>query len=257
MLLLGADCVSPLRKPDMTHIIAPAKLTLSLKVTGLREDGFHLIDAEMVSLELHDVLTISEGKSGMSVSGPFARGVPTDDSNLVNRALHLCGKTAHVHVEKNIPHGGGLGGGSSDAAAVLRWAGYSDYVAASHLGADIPFCVLGGRARVTGIGEVLESLPHVAREITLVVPPFGVSTPAVYKAFDSLHAQHDGPNDLEPAAVAVEPRLARWRDRIREASGQMPVLAGSGATWWLDGAHPRIHEALSEATVVVTRTRSL
>jgi len=113
-----------------------------------------------------------------------------------------------------------------------------------------------GRARVTGIGEILEPLPHVAREITLVVPPFGVSTPAVYKAFDSLHAQHDGPNDLEPAAIAVEPRLAQWRDRIREASGQFPVLAGSGATWWLDGAHPRIHEALSEATVVVTHTRS-
>jgi 4-diphosphocytidyl-2-C-methyl-D-erythritol kinase len=116
--------------------------------------------------------------------------------------------------------------------------------------------MLGGRARVTGIGEVLEPLPFVAREITLVVPPFGVSTPAVYKAFDSLHAQHDGPNDLEPAAIAVEPRLTQWRDRIREASGQMPVLAGSGATWWLDGAHPRIHEALSEATVVVTHTRS-
>ena len=89
----------------MTHIIAPAKLTLSLKVTGVREDGFHLIDAEMVSLELHDVLTITEGESGMSVSGPFASGVPTDDNNLVNRALQLCGKTAHVHIEKNIPHG--------------------------------------------------------------------------------------------------------------------------------------------------------
>ena len=256
MLLLGADCVSPLRKPDMTHIIAPAKLTLSLKVTGVREDGFHLIDAEMVSLELHDVLTITEDESGMSVSGPFASGVPIDDNNLVNRALQLCGKTAHVHIEKNIPHGGGLGGGSSDAAAVLRWAGYSDYVASSRLGADIPFCMLGGRARVTGIGEILEPLAFVAREITLVVPPFGVSTPAVYKAFDSLHAQHDGPNDLEPAAIAVEPQLAQWRDRIREASGQSPVLAGSGATWWLDGAHPRIHEALSEATVVVTHTRS-
>ena len=58
---IGADCVLQLRKPDMTHIIAPAKLTLSLKVTGVRADGFHLIDAEMVSLDLHDVLTITEG----------------------------------------------------------------------------------------------------------------------------------------------------------------------------------------------------
>lgn len=240
----------------MTHIIAPAKLTLSLKVTGVRADGFHLIDAEMVSLELHDILTITEGESGMSVRGPFASGVPTDANNLVVRALQLCEKTAHVHIEKNIPHGGGLGGGSADAAAILRWAGFKDLVAASRLGADIPFCMLGGRARVTGIGEIIEPLPFIAREITLVVPPFGVSTPAVYTAFDSLGAKHEGPNDLEPAAITVEPRLAEWRDRIREASGQSPILAGSGATWWLDGAYPSIHEALSEATVVVTHTRS-
>jgi 4-diphosphocytidyl-2-C-methyl-D-erythritol kinase len=171
--------------------------------------------------------------------------------------LQHAGKTAHIHIEKHIPHGGGLGGGSSDAAAILRWAGYTDLVAASRLGADIAFCIHGGRARVTGIGEILEPLPHVPRDITLIVPPFGVPTPAVYAAFDSLAATHDGPNDLEPAAIAVEPRLALWRDRIREASGQTPILAGSGATWWLDGAHPRIHEALSEATVVVTHTRPL
>jgi 4-diphosphocytidyl-2-C-methyl-D-erythritol kinase len=241
----------------MTHIIAPAKLTLSLKVTGVREDGFHFIDAEMVSLQLHDVLTITEGETGMSVSGTFADGVPTDNNNLVLRALQLAGKTAHIHIEKHIPHGGGLGGGSSDAAAVLRWAGYTDLVAASRLGADIAFCIHGGHARVTGIGEILEPLPYVSRHITLVVPPFGVATPAVYAAFDSLTVSHDGPNDLEPAAIAVEPRLAIWRDRIREASGQTPVLAGSGATWWLDGVHPRIHEALSEATVVVTQTRPM
>jgi 4-diphosphocytidyl-2-C-methyl-D-erythritol kinase len=210
----------------MTHIIAPAKLTLSLKVTGVREDGFHFIDAEMVSLQLHDVLTITEGETGMSVSGTFADGVPTDNNNLVLRALQLAGKTAHIHIEKHIPHGG-----------------------------DIAFCIHGGHARVTGIGEILEPLPYVSRHITLVVPPFGVATPAVYAAFDSLTVSHDGPNDLEPAAIAVEPRLAIWRDRIREASGQTPVLAGSGATWWLDGVHPRIHEALSEATVVVTQTR--
>ena len=80
----------------MTLVIAPAKLTLSLKVTGVRNDGFHLIDAEMVSLELHDVLTIRDGEPGMSVSGPFAEGVPTDGNNLIARALQLAGKSAHV-----------------------------------------------------------------------------------------------------------------------------------------------------------------
>ena len=102
----------------MTIVIAPAKLTLSLRVTCVRNDGFHLIDAEMVSLQLHDVLTITEDETGMSVSGPFADGVPTDENNLVLRALQHAGKTAHIHIEKHIPHGGGLGGGSSDLAIV-------------------------------------------------------------------------------------------------------------------------------------------
>ena len=233
---------------------ANAKLTLTLRVTGTRDDGYHLIDAEMVSLELHDVLTVGPGDR-LTASGPFSAGMPLDDSNLVRKALRLAGRTAAVHVEKLIPHGGGLGGGSADAAAVLRWCSFDDLVAASRLGADIPFCLRGGRARVTGIGEVLEPLPHEERTVTLIIPPFGVSTPAVFRRWDEL----GGPvgeqrNDLEPAAVDVEPRLATWRDRIASTLGVRPVLAGSGATWFVDGAHPDAAEALPDATVVVTRT---
>ena len=104
---------------DAVNINAPAKLTLSLRVTGVRDDGYHLIDAEMVSLLLHDVITIESttGASSLSVSGPYADGVPTDASNLVLRALELTEHTAHVHIHKNIPHGGGLGGGGSAAGA--------------------------------------------------------------------------------------------------------------------------------------------
>ena len=100
---------------------APAKLTLSLRVTGVRADGYHLLDAEMVTLDLADTLTFTDGDA-LTVSGRFAAGVPTDDTNLVRRALRLAGRQAAVHVEKAIPSGGGLGGGSADAAAVLRWA---------------------------------------------------------------------------------------------------------------------------------------
>jgi 4-diphosphocytidyl-2-C-methyl-D-erythritol kinase len=227
---------------------AHAKLTMSLQVTGVRADGYHLIDAEMVSLELHDVLTFDEQSSGVGLdaSGPFADGMPLDRSNLVARALELAERTAHVTIDKRIPHGGGLGGGSTDAAAALRWAGYGrspdgltpgQLSRAASLGADIPFCLVGGRARVTGIGELLEPLPHVERPITLIIPPLHVSTPAVYRAWDELggREQSGERNDLEAAALVVEPQLARWRDEILRHTGVAPTLAGSGATWFLAG----------------------
>lgn len=240
----------------MTAVVlaAPAKLTLSLRITGVRLDGYHLVDAEMVSLAWADTVTITPDEHGLSADGPFAEGMPLDERNLVAKALRLAGREAHVHLHKAIPHGGGLGGGSSDAAAVLRWAGYTDIAAASRLGADVSFCLVGGRARVTGIGEVVDPLPFLPLDVTLVIPPLAVSTPAAYRAWDDLGGPRaDGVNDLEPAALVVEPRLVRWRDRIREAAGEAPVLAGSGATWFLLGHHD-VAAALPEAMVVLTRT---
>lgn len=234
------------------ELFAPAKLTLSLRITGVRADGFHLIDAEMVSLDLADRITITEGAGGMTADGPFAGGMPLGPDNLVARALDLVGRTAAVHLDKRIPHGGGLGGGSSDAAAVLRWAGITDPAVAVGLGADVAFCLVGGRARVRGIGELVEPLPFRPIDITLVIPPVRVATPAVYRMWDDLGGPRaDGPNDLEPAAIAVAPELERWRQRIGDATGVAPTLAGSGATWFLVGRHA---VDLDGATVVHTRT---
>ena len=243
----------------MVTVNAQAKLTVRLHVTGVRDDGFHEIDAEMVSLELADTISIDPHGSGLAFDGPFSAGIPTSDDNLVARALRLANRTAHVTVTKNIPHGGGLGGGSADAAAILAWAGFDDLERASQLGADIPFCLIGGRARVRGIGEIIEPLPFEARTFTLVIPPFGVSTPAVYRAWDALpkDERHVGVNHLERAAIAVEPRLAGWRERIHRASGLEPVLAGSGATWWLAGSHPGLGEELRDARVLETRSAYL
>jgi 4-diphosphocytidyl-2-C-methyl-D-erythritol kinase len=219
-------------------VLAPAKLTVSLRITGVRPDGFHLIDAEMVSIDLCDELRFAEG-DGLEVIGATGLAVPADDDNLVCRALRLVGRTAQVTLTKRIPAGAGLGGGSADAAAVLRWAGFDDAEQAATLGADVPFCVRGGRARVTGIGEVLEPLDHVDRTFTLVTPPFGCSTPAVYRAWDGLGGPTaQGPNDLEAAALVVAPELGEWRDRLAAATGQVPVLAGSGSTWFVEGAFP-------------------
>lgn len=231
---------------------APAKVTLSLRVTGVRADGLHTIDAEMVTVDLADELVIDPGGDRLVVVDEAGRGlpVPDDGSNLVARALALAGRRAGVRLTKRIPAGAGLGGGSADAAGVLRWAGYDDPVGAARLGADVAFCLVGGRARVTGIGEVLEPLPFVERTVTLLTPPFGCSTPAVYRAWDDLGGPAaEGPNDLEPAALAVEPRLAGWRDRLGDATGRTPVLAGSGSTWFVDGDHPEVPGAVVARTV--------
>jgi 4-diphosphocytidyl-2-C-methyl-D-erythritol kinase len=218
-------------------VLAPAKLTVSLRVTGVRPDGYHELDAEMVTLSLADELVLQEGGSGLTVdadAGVRAGGLPDPLDNLVERALVACGRRAAVRLTKRIPLGGGLGGGSADAAAVLRWAGCADPDVAVRLGADVPFCVVGGRARVEGVGEQVTPLPYEARDYLLLLPPFGVDTALVYRAWDADPGDHR-PNALTAAALAVEPRLARWRDALRDLAGAEPALAGSGSTWFVAG----------------------
>ena len=246
---------------------APAKLTRRLRVTGVRPDGLHLIDAEMVSLSLADTLTFAAGEGLEVVDRTAGAGlaVPAGPDNLVARALAAVGRRAAVRLEKSIPAGAGLGGGSSDAAAVLRWAGVRPDAAglalAAALGADVPFCLAGGRARVGGVGDVLEPMRRVDLAFTLLLPPFGVSTAAVYRRWDDLGGPAGGANDLEPAALAVDGRLARWRDALGAATGVVPVLAGSGSTWFVEGGFEELAGPLPDpagdgppALVVVTRT---
>jgi 4-diphosphocytidyl-2-C-methyl-D-erythritol kinase len=228
----------------MTRMLAPAKLTLTLAVTGVRADGLHELRAEMVALSLADELTITEGGEGLSVEarpGTRAESLALDEGNLITRALAAVGRTAAVHVVKRIPLGGGLGGGSTDAAAVLRWAGCADAAVALILGSDVPFSLRGGRALVEGVGERVTPLDFVPRWFTLLVPPFGVDTARVYATWDEaggLNAAEAGSNGLTAAALAVEPRLAGWRDALGEHTGKQPLLAGSGSTWFVEDAMP-------------------
>jgi 4-diphosphocytidyl-2-C-methyl-D-erythritol kinase len=231
--------------PKVIPVLAPAKLTRSFRVTGRRADGHHLVEAEMVALDFADELEFSDGE-GLDVVDVIAWVGPGESplaladvplaENLVVRALRLAGRTSHVRLVKQIPPGAGLGGGSADAAAVLRWAGVTDPALASQLGADVPFCLQGGRAMVRGIGEVIEPLAPVEVTVVLVTPAFGVSTREVYAAFDEIGAPFPGSstNDLEKAAIAVEPRLARIRDLLAEVSRRRSSLAGSGATWFVE-----------------------
>jgi 4-diphosphocytidyl-2-C-methyl-D-erythritol kinase len=215
---------------------ARAKLTLSLRVTGVRDDGYHLLESEMVTLDLADTLLFGPGSDVEVI--PLV-DTPRFSPTLVTAALAAVGRSAFVRLEKRIPVGAGLGGGSADAAAVLRWAGCSDVSVAVSLGADVPFCLSGGRALVRGVGEDVSPLPLESHVFTLLTPPFGVSTAAVYAAWDSMGGPTgDNGNDLEPAALSVEPRLAVWRDQLGEATGRTPRLAGSGSTWFVEGDFP-------------------
>ena len=276
------------------ELSAAAKLTVSLRVRGRRPDGFHLLESEMVSLDLTDTLTVGEG-DGLSVaeafdppggagrSGPWrAGGIATGPDNLVVRALRAVGRTASVVLTKRIPPGAGLGGGSADAAAILRWSGSTDLAVAAGLGSDVPFCLAGGRALVRGVGEDLTPLPFEERRFTLFLLPFGMDTGAVYASWDRLHASDGahrsgstgsdgrppdhplvpGVNDLEDAALAIEPRLAAWRDHLAGLTGRRPWLAGSGSTWFVEGTpdelgldgRPVVHLGAGQALVAPVRT---
>lgn len=268
----------------MTRLVAPAKLTTSLRVLGLREDGYHLLDAMMTSLDLADEIELSEvdvaGEDGstLEIEDKIAwSGLPgtappdagqllsaTPGSNLVERALAICGRRARCLLTKHIPPGAGLGGGSSDAAAILRWAGVQDLEVAVRLGADVPFSVVGGTARVRGIGELVEPVAESGESsaFLLVTPRLHVSTPAVYAAWDELsEAERVGENgnDLEKAALTAYPGLRWWRDLLGANSGVRPRMAGSGGTWFVEGAVGWLSELAGQvrADIVASRESAL
>jgi 4-diphosphocytidyl-2-C-methyl-D-erythritol kinase len=227
----------------VSHLAANAKLTWSLHVTGVRADGLHLLEAEMVTVDLADTLELTDAGDDeprfSARAEPPASSIDTQlgDDDLIRRALRAVGRRAHVGLVKRIPRGAGLGGGSADAAAVLRWAGVSDPSVALELGSDVPFCRVGGRAIVRGVGELIEPLTPIARAVTLAIPPIHVDTTSCYRAFDELDGvrQRHPRNDLTAAAERVAPGLAAIRQLLEERTGADFLLAGSGSTQFCEG----------------------
>lgn len=254
------------------ELLARAKLTLSLRVLGTRPDGFHQLEALVTSVaapfdnvELRRTL-----RPGIRLvmGGPAAAGVVGGPANLATRAvaLHgggrggLPGPGIRIRLHKQIPPGAGLGGGSADAAAALigvdRLLGLATAHgaladAAARLGSDVPFCLAGGLAWMRGRGEIIEPLdPIGGPPIVIAVPPFALSTPDVYRAWDEMGGPRsrracppppgleallpDGlVNDLEPAAEVVEPRLRPFREALEAVAGRPAVLAGSGSAYFV------------------------
>ncbi len=220
-------------------LVAPAKLTVSLRVTGRRPDGFHLLESEMVTVDLADRLVVESG-DGLTIDEEFDRtaprgagrtaGISAGPDNLVVRALRAVNRTASVRLTKRIPPGAGLGGGSADAAAVLRWSGCTDLALAAGLGSDVPFCLTGGRALVQGVGEDVTPLPFEDRRFTLFLLPFGMDTAAVYAAWDRLHPAGSGSG---PSSERPRRRASTTSRRRRLRGAAVGGLEGSvGGRGW-------------------------
>lgn len=194
---------------------ANAKINWALAITGRRDDGYHEMDMLMQSISLHDTLTFEESDAlSLSVNGA-APG--WDDKNLICRAAELlrretgCLRGAVITLEKRIPARAGLGGGSADGAAALRalnrlWALHLSEERlldlGLSLGADFPFCLTGGLQRVQGIGEKLTKLrAHASPELILAMPDEGLSTGAVFQAFDAADGVRRADMDAAQAAL--------------------------------------------------------
>jgi 4-diphosphocytidyl-2-C-methyl-D-erythritol kinase len=245
---------------------APAKVNLTLHVTGQRGDGYHLLDSLVVFADIADQLTAAPAPDlTLTVAGPFARGVPVDHTNLMMRAAQTLraatGVTAGaaLTLEKNLPHAAGIGSGSSDAAATIAmlaklWGVAPLSAAAAEilaLGADVPVCMHAPNpVRMSGIGEVLTAVPTLpAFALVLLRPPVDVPTGAV---FDGLATKNGTPmsplpdlpdfegfvrwlgaqrNDLQPPAQALAPQITATIAALQVLPEvAFAGMSGSGAT---------------------------
>ncbi len=239
-----------------------AKINLGLRIVGKRPDGYHEIETIFQSVDLFDTVRlepVEEQKIYVEITSPWA--LPTGRENLVYRAAELMlpyveGKTGvRIYLEKRIPVGAGLGGGSSDAAATLVGLnalfelGFDDAqlkALAQELGSDVPYFLIGGLCRGRGRGEVLTRLEPKLRnyQFLLVQPDCSLATEAVYRQYDALveqgwrpapprfFADIDCTNDLEEAAARLCPALRALAHTVAQLHSELWGMSGSGPTYY-------------------------
>ncbi len=245
---------------------APAKINLTLHVTGRRPDGYHLLDSVVAFAGAHDIVTaVPADALSLTVAGPFAQALSHDPDNLVLRAARALAEAAGIapraalHLEKNLPVASGIGGGSADAAATLRalsrlWnlalPAEAMHAIAARLGADVPVCLASRPCRMSGIGEILAPAPTLPEcGLLLANPGIALATQAVFRARggafsaalplpeawpDAASLASDlaqGGNDLQAPAIALCPAIGVLLAVLASYPGAMLArMSGSGAT---------------------------
>jgi len=229
----------------MTTLNAHAKINWSLRVTGKRADGFHDLETLFQTISLHDTLTFAKSdRLELTCDDPT---IPVDNTNLVIRAAGDAKVAIALH--KQIPAGGGLGGGSSDAAATLVALGKPSPDIALTLGSDVPFFLTGGTAYATGRGEILTPMPRVTGiPLLLLIPEERVSTAQAfgmlrrfspplgierYRAMiddDLLSHATELINDFEEPIFEMLPNLRTLKAQLYEAGAAWAAMSGSGST---------------------------
>jgi 4-diphosphocytidyl-2-C-methyl-D-erythritol kinase len=266
---------------------APAKVNLSLRVLGRRPDGYHELDSLVAFADCGDHLSIEPGSAfSLAISGPFATAL--QGSNILEATARLFSEVVpgailgRVELQKNLPVAAGLGGGSADAAALLRLliringdhaASQNWPVLATRLGADVPVCLASEPAVMTGIGERLQgvdALPHGA--IVLANPRLPLATADVFRALaaapltaplaarpaprfaslaDLVASLAHEPNDLQTVAIRLCPPVAQVLERLAaNATARLVRMSGSGPTCFA------LCETLAEAEAIAADVRA-
>lgn len=247
---------------------APAKINLLLDVLGKREDGYHEMKMVMTSIDLSDRLTLSPRSDDQITLTSDSSFMPNDERNIVHKMATLMKETygvkkgVAIDIQKNIPIAAGLGGGSSDAAAVLRGLNRLweldrplDELAqlGAQLGSDIPFCVYGRTALATGRGEEIECIDEIPQcWVVLVKPPKGISSWTVFENLPLDDLPHfnsenmlaairsrdyegvvrEAGNSLEEISAQQQPLITRVKDKMLQFGADAAVMSGTGPTMY-------------------------
>lgn len=258
--------------PMSKHIIKSyAKLNTALHLYPPRSDGYHPLHSIFQSITLHDTLTITLSKE-KNYSLTTSDSTLDNTSNLITKAYSLLQNVIpfglSIHLEKQIPIGGGLGGGSSNAGYFLQFlkqqlpslSTQQLHTVATQLGSDVPFFLTGGRAVVSGIGETIESLPSSPQAYVLINPNILLPTPSIYQAFDNetpstrtpqttknfLKQSTLGENDFKEIVWKNYPLYPILETTLNEAKLPPIYLSGSGATVYMCADSPEHAQKLAD-----------